>query len=68
MEIDKERNSIALERISFHIEEAVQFCKQLDISRLGLLEQREWDIRMNTCKNALQFTKDSHQKLSKILE
>jgi hypothetical protein len=68
MEIDKERNRIALERISFHLDEAMRFCKQLDLSGLGLLEQGEWDRRMKTCKNAIEFTKKSVQKLSKILE
>ena len=68
MEIDKERNRIALERISFHLDEAMRFCNQLDLSGLGPLEQREWDKRMKTCKNAIEFSKESVQKLSKILE
>jgi len=68
MEIDKERNRIALERISFHLYEAMRFCKQLDLSGLGPLEQREWDNRMKDCKNAIEFTKESVQKLSRILE
>ena len=68
MEIDKERNRIALERISFHLVEAMRFCKQLDLSGPGPLEQREWDDRMKVCKNAIEFTKESVQKLSKILE
>ncbi|HMK77840.1 MAG TPA: hypothetical protein VK568_16895 [Thermodesulfobacteriota bacterium] len=68
MEIDKERNRIALERISFHLDEAMRFCNQLDLSGLGPLEQREWDNRMQTCKNAIEFTKESFQKLSKTLE
>ncbi len=68
MEIDKERNRIALERISFHLDEATRFCKQLDLSGLGPLEQSEWDNRMKTCKNAIEFTKESVQNLSRILE
>ena len=68
MEIDKERNRMALERISFHLDEAMRFCNQLDLSGLGLLEQGEWDNRMKTCKNAIEFTKNSVRKLSKILE
>jgi len=68
MEIDKERNGIALGRISFHLNEAMRFCNQLDLSGLGLLEQGEWDNRMKVCKNAIEFTKESVQKLSKILE
>ena len=68
MEIEKERNRIVLERISFYLIEAMRFCNQLDLSGLGPLEQREWDDRMKTCKNAIEFTKESVEKLSKILE
>ena len=68
MDIDKERNRNALERISFHLDEAMRFCNQLDLSGLGPLEQKEWDNRMKTCKNAIEFTKESLQKLRKILE
>jgi len=66
--VDKERNRIALERISFHLDEAMRFCSQLDLSGLGPLEQTEWDGRMKTCKNAIEFTKESLDKLNKILE
>jgi len=66
--VDKERNRIALERISFHLDEAMRFCKQLDLSGLGPLEQTEWDSKMKTCKNAIEFTKESLNKLNKILE
>ncbi len=68
MGIDKERNRIALERISFHLDEAMRFCNQLNLSGLGPLEQREWDDRMKVCKSAIEFTKDSLQKLRNILE
>jgi len=68
MEIDKERNRIALERISFHLDEATRFFHQLDLSGLGSLEHREWDNRMKDCKNAIEFTMESLQKLNKILE
>ena len=68
MEIDKERNRIALERIGFHLDEAMRFCNQLDLSGLGPLEQTEWDSRMKTCKNAIEFTKESLKQLNKILE
>jgi hypothetical protein len=67
-DVDKERNRITLERISFHLDEAMRFCNQLDLSGLGPLEQTEWDSRMKTCKNAIEFTKDSLEKLNKILE
>ena len=68
MEIERERNRIALERISFHLDEAMRFCNQLDLSGLGPLEQREWDSRMKTCKNAIELTKESVQKLIQILK
>ncbi len=67
MEIEKERNRIVLERISFHLDEAMRFCNQLDLSGLGLLEQREWGSRMKACKDAITFTKESVQKLIEIL-
>jgi len=66
--VDKERNRIALERISFHLDEAMRFCNQLDLSGLGPLEQTEWNSRMKTCKNAIEFTKESLKQLNKILE
>jgi len=68
MEIDKERNRIVLERISFHLGEAMRFFNQLDLSGLGPLDQRVWDDRMKTCKNAIEFTKESVQKLTQGLE
>ena len=68
MEIDKERNRNSLERITFHLDQAMRFCNQLDLSGLGPVEQSEWDNRMKICKNAIEFTKESVQKLSKILE
>ena len=68
MKIEKERNRIGLERISFHLDEAMRFCHQLDLSGLGPLEQREWDNRMKTCKDAIKFTRESVQKLGEVLE
>ena len=68
MEIDKERNRNSLERITFHLAQAMRFCNQLDLSGLGPPEQSEWDNRMKICKNAIEFTLVSVQKLSKILE
>ena len=66
-EVDKERNWIALERMAFHLDEAMRFCKQLDLSGLGPLEQKEWDTRMKSCKDAIEFTKESVQQLVKVL-
>ena len=68
MEIDRERNRIALERISFHLGEAMRFRNQSDLSGLGPLEQEEWASRLKTCKNAVEFSKESVQKLGEILE
>jgi hypothetical protein len=68
MEIEKERNRIALERIAFHLDEAMRFCNQLDLSGFDPLEQTEWDNRMKTCKDAIMFTRQSVQKLTQILE
>ncbi len=68
MEIEKERNRMALERITFHLDEAMRFCNQLDLSGLGPFEQKEWDERMKMCKDAIAFTKASVQKLTQILE
>jgi hypothetical protein len=68
MDIDKERNRSALERITFHLDQAMRFCNQLDLSGLDPPEQSQWDNRVKICKNAIEFTKESVQKLSKILE
>jgi hypothetical protein len=40
MEIEKERNRVALERIGFHLDEAMRFCNQLDLSGLPLRKKR----------------------------
>ena len=66
-EVDKERNWMALERIGFHLDEAMRFCKQLDLSGLGPLEQKEWETRMKACKDAIEFTNESARQLVKIL-
>ncbi len=65
--MDREKNRLALEQISFHLLEAMRLCNLLDLSGLSDLEQREWNDRMKICKNALQFTKDSAEKLSALL-
>lgn len=67
-EVDKERNRMALERISFHLDEAMRFCNLLDLSQLSPLDQKEWDSKMGTCKDAIKFTQQSVQKLRSILE
>ena len=68
MDIDKERNGNSLERISFHLDQAMKFCNQLDLCGLGPPEQSKWDNGVKICKNAIEFSKESVQKLSKILE
>ena len=68
MEIAKEKNRIAAERILFHLDEAMRFCNQLDLSGLGPLEQREWDNRMKTSKDAIVFARESVQKLTQTLD
>jgi hypothetical protein len=65
---ERKWNGSALERIRFHLNEAMRFCNMLDFSGLGPLEQREWDIRMKNCKDAISFCRDSFKKLSEILE
>ena len=67
-EFEKEINKVALERILFHLEEAMQFCHRLDLSSLGVLEQEDWNVKMNTCRSAIQFTMNSVQGLRQILK
>ena len=59
MDTDKETNRIALERIFFHLDEAMRVCNQLDLSGLGPLEKTEWDDRLRICKDAIEFAKES---------
>ncbi len=68
MEIDKEKNRIALERMGFHLDEAMRFCNKLNLSGLGPLEQREWDTKMKNCKDAIAFCRESLKKLNQIFE
>ena len=68
MEIDKGKNKDALEQISFHLDEAMRSLDALDLSGFGSLERREWDSRMKTCRNAIEFIKSSIQKLGTVLE
>ena len=66
--MDKEINRIVLRKISFHLLDAMQLCSQLDLSGIGSFEQKEWNNRIKLCKNALEFTKDSAERLSKLFE
>ncbi len=68
MKTDKERNKIGLDRIFFHLDQAMRFCNQLDLSGLGPLEQKKWNDKVKTCKDAIKFTKEALQQLSNILE
>ncbi len=63
----KEINRMIMEKISFHLLEALQLCSHLDLSGLGPLEQKEWTEKIKLCKNALDFTKDTAEKLSALL-
>ncbi len=65
--MDKERNKMILGQISFHLNEAMALCSELDLSGLTPLEQINWDHTMKTCKDAIEFTKESVQRLSKFL-
>jgi len=67
MDIGKEKNKMILELICFHLDEAMGLCSQLDLSGLSPLEKGEWDKRMKTCKDAIEFTMASAQKLGKTL-
>jgi len=66
-DLDKERNRIALERVAFHLKEAMRFYSLLDLSGLGPLEQREWHIRVKNCKDSIEFTRESLKELNQIL-
>ncbi len=59
MQIDKEKNRLILERIIFCLLDAVRLYSQLDLSGLSSSQQREW----KWCKNALEYTKESVEKL-----
>jgi hypothetical protein len=65
--MDKEKNRIALDGISLHLLEALRLCTHLDLSGLVPLEQRECRERITIFKNALDFTKDSVEKLSVLI-
>jgi len=68
MEIKKEKNRVALERISFHLNEAMRFCNQLNLSGLAALEQAIWNNRTKTCKDGIVSARESVQRLSRFLE
>ena len=59
MNIDKERNRNSLDRVTFHLDQAMRFCNQMDLSGLGPLEQKKWNDKMKTCKDAIKFTKEA---------
>ena len=61
------KNRVVIEEIFYHLFLAWRLCNQLDLSELPLLEQKEWSDKIKLCKNALEFTKDSVEKLSKFI-
>ncbi len=63
----KERNRIALERVAFHLREALRFCSILDLSGLGPAEQKEWHIKVKWCKDSIGLTRESLKELNQIL-
>lgn len=67
MDTDKEKSRLVMEQIFLHLLETLRLCTELDLSGIGPLEQREWTEKIKLCKNALEFTKDSVEKLSKFL-
>ncbi len=66
--MDKEKNKIVPERVYFHLLQALSLFAKLDLSGFGPLEEKEWNDRIENCKNALTFTKDLAKKLSALLE
>lgn len=67
MKIAKQRNKNSLERITFHLDQAMRFSNQLDLSGLTPPEQNKWDKGVKICKNAIGFSKESVQKPGKII-
>jgi hypothetical protein len=67
MEIDKEGNKKVIERITFHLVQALRLCSQLNLSGLSPLQQKDWNERIKICKDALEFTKGAVEKLSILL-
>ncbi len=59
MEIDKEKNRLILEQVIFCLLDAVRLYNQLNPSGLNSSQQKEW----KWCKNALEYTKESVEKL-----
>jgi hypothetical protein len=67
MKYDEIDNKIAFERILFHLDEAMKFCKHINLSGLSTFDQKEWKSRINLCKNAMKFTKDAVTRLNELL-
>ena len=67
MEIDKQSQNKRLEVILSHLDESMRLCKNLDFSEIPGIDQSEWENRMKVCKDAIEFTKGSVERLQKIL-
>ena len=65
--MDKVKNKSIMEKMFFHLLETLHLSTQLDLSGLNPLEQQEWNDKIKLCKNALEFTKESVEKLSKLI-
>ena len=63
----RKKNRAVMEEIFFHLLETLRLCNQLDLSGLNPLEQQEWNDKIKLCKNALEFTKNSVEKLGKLI-
>ncbi len=64
VEADKEGNKMILERVTFHLVEAMRLYSKLDLSGLGSSQEKE----LTMCKNALEFTKESIGKLNTLFD
>ncbi len=67
MATKNEKNRTIMEQALFHLLETLRLCMELDLSDLGPLEQKEWGDKINLCKNALEFTKNSVEKLGELI-
>ncbi len=67
MDSQNERNRMIMEKALYHLLETLRLCAELDLSNLSHLERQEWTEKIKLCKNALEFTKESVEKLSKFI-
>ncbi len=63
MEINKEKNKLLLEQVILCFLDALRLYAQVDLSGLDSSQRKEWQW----CKNALEHTKESIEKLHTLL-